>query len=168
MTATAHDPTLTGRANTAALLEIAVTIAAGTTTAITAEAPPFLRAALPGVSDGDLNRVALLLSWGMYLQHTTTVRELARKWRIARTIGAGEDDALDFALAAAAELAEQRFAAWALDVPIGAAASSTDRFLSALAERIAQRVVARMGAAAEKREEVFEPAECQAHKTRNT
>jgi hypothetical protein len=86
----------------------------------------------------------VILTWGLYLQHTCTTRELARKWKIARTIGHGDDDALDFALAAAAELCEQRFVAWACDMPAGAAASSTDRFMSAFAERVANRVAARL------------------------
>jgi hypothetical protein len=128
---------------TAELFKIAAPVAAGaTTTAILAKAPAWMRAALVNIDDTDLDRIAVLLSWGMYLQHTATVREFSRKWKIAKTIGNSDDDALDFALAAGAELAEQRFTAWALDLPVGAAANSTNRFMSALAERIAVRVSA--------------------------
>jgi hypothetical protein len=128
---------------TAELFKIAAPIAAGTTTtAIIIKAPPWMRTALADVGDTDLDRVAVLLTWGMYLQHTATVRELSRKWKIAKTIGNSDDDALDFALAAAAELAEQRFTAWALDLPVCATANSTNKFMSALAERIAVRVAA--------------------------
>jgi hypothetical protein len=136
---------ITGRPTTAALLTMAAAIITGkAVTAITTKAPAHMRALFPDMSAGDLDRVALLVGWAQYVQHTATTCELSRKWRIARTIGAAADDTLDFALAAAAELAEQRFTAWALDVPIGAAAASTDRFMTALAERIAQRVVAHL------------------------
>jgi hypothetical protein len=85
---------------TAALFEIASAVAAGaTTTSIAAEVPDFLRAMFPNLSEDDLDRVAILASWGMYCQHTATTRELARKWRLARTIGVGDDDAIEFALA---------------------------------------------------------------------
>jgi hypothetical protein len=131
---------------TAELFKIAMPIAAGTTTtAINTAAPDWLRVMFPSISANfaaDLDHFAVLLGWGLYVQHVCTTRELARKWRIARTIGNSDDDALDFALAAGAELVEQRFVAWALDLPVGAAANSTDRFMSALAERIATRVAA--------------------------
>ena len=79
---------------TAALFEIASAVAAGaTTTSIAAEVPDFLRAMFPNLSEDDLDRVAILASWGMYCQHTATTRELAR------TIGVGDDDAIEFALA---------------------------------------------------------------------
>jgi hypothetical protein len=134
---------VTGRPATAALLEMATAIITGKTAdTITAEPPPFIRALFPDLDNNVLDRIAVLVSWGLYVQHTATVRELARKWRLARVVGNSEDDTLDLALAAAAELAEQRFAAWALDMPTGAAANSANRFMSALAERIAQRVVA--------------------------
>jgi hypothetical protein len=72
------------------------------------------------------------------------VRELTRKWRLARTIGVGDDDALDYALAQGAELCEQKFIEWCLDLPRGSGANITDRLMSALAERIADRVAAHL------------------------
>jgi hypothetical protein len=133
------------RAVTAELFKIASAIAAGsTTTSIVTEAPAFLRATFPNLADDDLNRVAILLSWGQYIQHTCTTRELSRKWRLTRTIGVGDDDALDYALAQGAELCEQKFVEWALDLPRGAAAASADRLMSAFAERVAGRIAAHM------------------------
>jgi hypothetical protein len=133
---------------TAELFKIAAPVAAGATaTTIATTAPPWLRTAFPSISANfaaDLDRFAILLTWAMYCQNVCTTRELARKWRIAKTLGTSDDDCLDFALAAGAELAEQRFTAWALDLPVGAAANSTDRFMSALAERIARRVASRL------------------------
>jgi hypothetical protein len=136
---------IAGRENTAELYRIATPIAAGTTSsAIIYTAPAWLCAAFPNVAKEDLDRFILLVCWSMYCQHTATTRELCRKWKIARVIGHSEDDALDFALAQGAELAEQKFAEWVADLPRGAGASMTDRFLSAFAERVAQRVHARM------------------------
>src|SRR5262249_59811339 len=103
---------------------------------IITEAPAFLRAQFPNLSDDDLNRVAILASWSQYVQHTCTTREFARKWRLSKVIGVGDGDAIDYALAQGAELCEQKFVEWALDLPRGAGAEITDRLMSALAERV--------------------------------
>jgi len=132
---------------TAELFRIAIA-AGSTTTSIVTEAPAFLRTTFPSLAGDDLNRIAILTSWAMYVQHTATVRELSRKWRLARTIGVGDDDALDAALAQGAELCEQKFVEWVLDFPHGAAASSADRLMSAFAERVAGRIAAHMFPAA--------------------
>jgi hypothetical protein len=133
-----------GRETTAELFKIAAKTAGGaTTTAIITKAPAWLREIIPGIDAAAADRLAVLLSWSMYVQHTATVRELVRKWRIARNLGHAEGDALDLAMAQGAELAEQRFTSWALDLPLGETAPVTDRFMSALAERIVMRMRAR-------------------------
>jgi hypothetical protein len=136
---------IAGRENTAELYRIATPIAAGTTSSATFTRR---RRGCARRSRTLRKRTSIGSScWcvgSMYCQHTATTRELCRKWKIARVIGHSEDDALDFALAQGAELAEQKFAEWVADLPRGAGASMTDRFLSAFAERVAQRVHARM------------------------
>jgi hypothetical protein len=133
------------RTVTAELFTIASAIAAGsTTTLIVTEAPAFLRALFPDLTDDEQNRVGILLAWSQYIQHVCTTRELARKWRLARIIGVGDDDALDYALAQGAELCEQKFTEWCLDLPHGGGANITDRLMSVLAERIASRVAAHL------------------------
>jgi hypothetical protein len=150
---------IAGRETTAELFKIAGPIAAGSTaTAVITEAPAFIRAALPNLADDELDRVALLITWAMYITHTTTTRELSRKWKIAKTLGHADDDALDFALAEGAELAEQRFAAWAASMPVGAASNMTNKFMSAFAERVAARVLAR--ATVRQREEESDFSDC--------
>jgi hypothetical protein len=136
------------RSTTSELFKIAGPVAAGATaTACLTEAPPWLRALFPSVGSGDQDRFALLLTWSMFVQYTATTRELARKWRIAKTLGSSDADCIDFALAAGAEIAEQKFAAWALDLPVGATGGNvTDRFMSALAQRVAHAVHAHMTA----------------------
>jgi hypothetical protein len=135
---------IAGRETTAELFKIAAPIAAGNTkTAIITTAPAWLRKAIPGLADDDADRVAVLLTWGMYLAHTCTTRELCRKWKIGRTLGLDDTATIDFALAEGAELAEQRFVAWATNMPVGDTSPMTQRFMSALAERIATRIRAR-------------------------
>lgn len=133
------------RATTAELFKIASAIVAGSaTTSIVTEAPTFIRALFPNLTDDDQNRVTILLAWAQYIQHVCTTRELARKWRLARIIGVGDDDALDYALSQSAEICEQKFTEWALDLPRGAAANITDQLMSAFAERVAGRIAAHM------------------------
>jgi hypothetical protein len=90
---------ITDRAVTADLFKIASAIAAGSTTAsVFSETPSFLRAKFPDLSDNDLSRVALLMSWAMYLQHTATTRLFVRKWRVAKDVGVDNDAAHAIAL----------------------------------------------------------------------
>jgi hypothetical protein len=133
---------LVGRTNTAQLFQIAGAIAAGGIATLIDETPAFLGAAFPDLGGADLRRFVLLLVWAMHCQHVKTTAELARKWKLARTLGGSNEDAIDHALAEGAALAEQKFAEWALDLPPGGGANMTDRFMSALAERIAARVAA--------------------------
>jgi hypothetical protein len=135
--------TIADRAVTAALFEAAATVAAGSAAdAIVAAPPPFVRALFPDLVDADRVRIAILVGWAQYTQHICSTREICRRWRIARTLGASDGDAIDDALAQGAEFCEQQFVAWACGAPLGAVANSTDRFMSALAERIAARVAA--------------------------
>jgi hypothetical protein len=95
------------RTTTAELFNVASAIATGsTTTSIVTEAPAFLRAMFPNLSDDDLNRVAILASWAMYCQHTKTTSALVQKWKTAKILGADECNAADIALATAAEFTD--------------------------------------------------------------
>jgi hypothetical protein len=135
--------TVANREVTAELFKIARAITTGTiATRATVEHSAFTGALLPGLTDKERERVALLIGWAMHVQHTATTCELSRKWRIARFLGSSEGDAIDHALAKGAEFVEQQFVAMACNAPLGAAAGSTDRLMNALAERIAKRVAA--------------------------
>jgi hypothetical protein len=82
---TAHDPRLlalfeiASRETTTELLKIAAAITAGATMiAVEPKASELLRSALPGLTDNDQGRAALLLCWAMHAQHVTTTTAVAK------------------------------------------------------------------------------------------
>jgi hypothetical protein len=74
-------------ANTAELFRVARAVAEGTiATAVIKEAPTFLPALFPTLSDADHSRIGLVMAWAMHVQNVHTIRELSKNRKIAQLL----------------------------------------------------------------------------------
>lgn len=79
---TVHPGSVTGREATAALRELATIIATGDgAAALRATTSAFIDAVFPTTTTAERERISLLITWAMQIQHTATAVELERARR---------------------------------------------------------------------------------------